>query len=345
MAASGTQLFAAAVTRFAGTDPAVGPALRTRVEEIATDVDAPLRVGVVGRTGSGRRTVGRALACAGLAVVDPGPAAELTVRVLVEVPKPEDLAALRSRCRPDLLVLNKADLTGLRPGGPVETAVRRCRRLAARTGVPVEPMVALAAVAALSPGVVDDTAVAALRVLTEHPADLGSPDAFLAGEHRLSAGLRARLLAQLDLFGIAHAVVTLRAHPDAGPGGVRRALRAAGRIDQVLAALRLAGAVPRYRRIAAAVTELRSAALADPDLGDALAGFLAGPDVLAARAAAAAEVLRVAGVPVPDPARRSAWSAALEWQRYRRGPVGELHRCCAEDLVRDALGRLSAGAP
>ena len=347
-------MFADALARCAATEPALPADRRGDLIDLADRLRAPLTVAVRGRPGVGRRTVARALACAGVRTVDRG--AELVVRVLAEVPKPEDLAALAGPDRPGLLILNKADLTGFRPGGPVAAAARHCVRLAASTGVPAEPMVALVAVAAdgLAGGWPDDPdsgALAALRVLVTAPADLSSPDAFLAGAHPLSARVRAGLLERLDLFGIAHAVVALRTDPAAGGTEVCAALRRAGRIEPVIAALARAGATPMYRRVAAATARLRELACGDPDAEDAVAGFLAGDDAVAARAAAAAAVLASAGLTVesgaadperperPEPGLR----AALRWRRYRDGPLDALHRDCAGDLVRAALRPAPAG--
>ena len=135
---TGLQRFAATLTeRFAGLPP---PA----VTELADRLTAALRVSVTGRPGVGRRTVAAVLnRAAGIRVTDAD--AEVRIRVLAEVVKPEDAAALGSR--PDLLILNKADLAGLRAGGPMAAAARDCAEITARTGIPAAPMVALASIA------------------------------------------------------------------------------------------------------------------------------------------------------------------------------------------------------
>lgn len=100
------------------------------------------------------------------------------------------------------------------------------------------------------------------------------------------------------------------------------------------------GAAPvRYRRILAAWPSLTAMA-AEPG-GEPLAGLLASDEVVLARMDAAAEVLRQAGMPVPQPPPARQLRAAIGWQRYARGPVSELHACCAADLARGAL-RLAA---
>ena len=174
---TGLQRFAATLTeRFAGLPP---PA----VTELADRLTAALRVSVTGRPGVGRRTVAAVLnRAAGIRVTDAD--AEVRIRVLAEVVKPEDAAALGSR--PDLLILNKADLAGLRAGGPMAAAARDCAEITARTGIPAAPMVALAALAGLDESILDDEAVAALRALTGEPVALTSPDAFLDDDAALT---------------------------------------------------------------------------------------------------------------------------------------------------------------
>ena len=84
---TGLQRFAATLTeRFAGLPP---PA----VTELADRLTAALRVSVTGRPGVGRRTVAAVLnRAAGIRVTDAD--AEVRIRVLAEVVKPEDAAAL-----------------------------------------------------------------------------------------------------------------------------------------------------------------------------------------------------------------------------------------------------------
>ncbi|OKH62724.1 hypothetical protein EB73_27200, partial [Mycobacterium sp. SWH-M3] len=92
----------------------------------------------------GARTVAHALTGCGMRVVDGR--ADVAVLVVTEVAKPEDraeIARLQAADQPVLMVLNKADLAGSGPGGPVATARRRAGELRALTGVPVAPMVAL----------------------------------------------------------------------------------------------------------------------------------------------------------------------------------------------------------
>ncbi|PIB77295.1 hypothetical protein CQY22_002580 [Mycolicibacterium brumae] len=310
--------------------------MRSRLAQIERELRAPLRVAVDGRAGVGRATVAQALAAGDLEVVAGD--AELRVRVLAEVVKPED----RADAAPDLLVWNKADLSGVRGGGPVALAMRRCAELTAATGLPAEPMVALVALGA---DALDAPMLDALTTLAGDPADLRTPDGFLAGPHRVPATVRARLLETLDMFGIAHAVVAMRAGEDAD--GVRVALRAASRVDEVLAAAHAAAAPAYFRRAQAAVWGLRALALGDAGLSDAVAGWLAGPAALAGLRAVAAAVLRAdvgAGGPTGGlpggPLER-----ARHWQAYAAGPVDELRRACAAELVRAELAAHAAGLP
>nr|MDT0523058.1 hypothetical protein [Streptomyces sp. DSM 41633] len=99
-----------------------------------------------------------ALTGTGREIADTG---DVAVLVIAEVLKPEDealLAELTGAGRPAIVVLNKADLAGSGPGGPVATAHRRASRLQKPAGVPVVPMVALLALAStrtLPPHLVD----------------------------------------------------------------------------------------------------------------------------------------------------------------------------------------------
>ena len=292
------------------------------LERLAGDLDAPLLVGVRGRSGAGVRTVVRALQAAGIVVCAPDVAPEIEVRVVVETLTGEDIAAL-SGGRPAVVVLNKADLVGFTGAGPMAAAVVRSRELRRRTGLPVVPLSALVAVAALDPAGLDDCLIDGglldpLRSLADGPA-------------RLSARVRGLLLARLDLFGIANAVAALRSGADRM--AVRAVLRRVSGVDAVCAEIDRAAAPVRYRRIRSVLDELTGMG-ARPG-GARLADFLAGDDVVLARMAAAAEVLSVAGMPVPravDPLRM-----AIEWQRYSAGPVSALHGSCGRDLTRGAL--------
>lgn len=301
----------------AGAATLASPAL----ERLAGDLDAPLRIGVRGRPGAGVRTVVRALQAAGMTVCAPDSAPnvapELEVRVVVETFTAEDLAAL-SGGRPTVVVLNKADLIGFTGAGPMVAAVSRCRELRRRTGLPVVPLSALVALAALDPAGLDDGLIDPLRALAGGPAQLSAP-------------VRGRLLTRLDLFGIATAVAALRDGADRI--AVRAALRRVSGVDTICAEIDRAAAPVRYRRMRAVLTELTG--MSAGPAGARLAQFLAGDDVVLARMAAAAEVLAAAGMPIPragDPLRM-----AIDWQRYSAGPVSELHRWCGLDLSRGAL--------
>ncbi|MEI7716940.1 MAG: hypothetical protein WCI78_12765, partial [Mycobacterium sp.] len=193
--------FAGELMRFAVAHP------DPLVTAIAARVAAPLRVDVCGRRGVGRATVARALDRAGPAAnfsvtgTEPGGAADVVVYVTAEVVKPEDTEAIGA-ARRVVAVLNKADLVGSLAGdpdtrgGPVEAARRRCAELAAVVGVPLEPMIAPLAVAAL--GDLDGACWAALRTLATHPGVAaclaGSRADFLTAPTPVPAGERLRLL-------------------------------------------------------------------------------------------------------------------------------------------------------
>lgn len=291
-------------------------------------VAAPLRVAVQGRDGVGRGTVVSALALAGVAVTPDDAAADVHVVVIAETLKPEDHAMLRSD-RPALVVLNKADLTGFGADGPLTLAHRRAAGYRALTGVPTVPMVALLAVADL-----DGELISALHTLVSQPAELTSTDAFVLSPHLLPRNVRLRLLDALDRFGIAHAVVAI------GEGTATAALpdllRRLSQIDRVVAHIEAAAAPVRYRRVLAAMAELRSLAMRSGD--SELADFLSSDETILTVMAAAVEVVEAAGVRVEtgDDAA-SHLRRAVRWRRYSRGPVDTLHRSCGADISRGSL--------
>ncbi|SBS76790.1 conserved hypothetical protein [uncultured Mycobacterium sp.] len=286
-------------------------------------VELPVRVKVAGRTGCGERTVTRVLRGAGVVIADPQASADLDIYVLAETLKPEDRRALTESPGPVVAVLNKADLAGFGGPGPVATATAHCRRLGDLTGVPFYPLAGLAAVAAVDGTVIDDELVDALRALTTDPADLGSTDRFTVTAHRLPHAIRQRLLTQLDLFGIAHGVLALRNGADRA--GLVAALRRASAVDGLLGGIHAAAAPVRYRRL----TEAHAAEF--PAAGEMDAH-------VAARMAAAIEVVRAAGMPVDGGVTAAAHlRRAIIWQRYSRGPVSRLHRCCGADIARGSL--------
>lgn len=319
------------LTRFAAqTGDAAVPAAVERLT-------VPLAVAVRGRAGVGRRTVAAALTAAGVQALDHPESVqpEVTVLVTAETLKPEDRAVLTAVDGPALVVLTKADRTGLGGAGPIDQARRRAAQLQAMTGVPTVPMVGLLAAVRL-----DAELLAALRVLTTAPADLTSTDAFRHADHVLDTAVRARLLATLDRFGIAHAVLALSRGAD--PAGLPALLRRVSGVDEMLAQLHTVSAAVRYRRIRAAVADLRAHAVR---CGDArLSEFLTGDAVVLAVMAAAEEVVQAAGVTVePGSDRAGRLRRAVFWHRYGRGPVGALHRACAVDICRGALRLVDSG--
>jgi len=316
--------FADALARLAGSADPAG-----RLAQISQRAAAPLRVAVHGRRGVGVPTVRAALVAAGIDVVDDA-GADVDVLVIAEVAKPED--AVRSAT---LVVLNKADLSGFGPGGPIAVAQRRCAQLADLAGTPTEPMVALLAVAAMDYSVLDAQLLGALRTLVDEPADLRTPDGFVSGAHRLAPPLRRRLIETLDLFGIAHSVVILR-DDGAGAGAreVRAALRRVSHIDEVIRRIDAVAVEARYRRMLGVLDDLQVLAVTDRQI----AAFLAADDTVLARMSAAVDVVEGVGLtvdPCDDPAAHL--HRALHWRRYGGGPVTDLHRACAADIARGSL--------
>lgn len=275
--------------------------------------------------------VASALAGVGLEVAEDG---DVTVLVIAEVLKPEDealLAELSRAGRPAVVVLNKADLAGSGPGGPVATAHRRARLLQQRAGTAVVPMVALLAVAGeLPPHLLD-----ALRLLADEPADLTSVDAFVAGGHGVPPAVRTELLEHLDRFGIAHTTLALSRGAD--PGSLPGLWRRLSEVDRLVAAIDAAAAPVRYRRVRWAVAELR--AVGGPKVGR----FLAADDTVIAVMAAAVDVVQAEGLTVdPGDDRQAHLCRARRWRYYRDGPVNALHRRCGDDIVRGSLRLLGA---
>jgi hypothetical protein len=322
----GHQIFVDALTRFAERrgDARLTPVIRR--------LTAAPRVAVRGRNGVGVRTVTEALHGAGVSVTPDVCAADLHVVVIAEAPKPEERAMLAAVDRPALAVLNKADLSGFAEGGPLARAHRRAADYRAQTGVPVVPMVAVLAVAKL-----DAELVGALRVLVREPADLSTTDAFAGTEHRVPAHIRRRLLATLDRFGIAHAVLALSEGVD--DAELEPMLRRLSEVDRVVAQLAATAAPLRYQRVRAALTELQ--ALAAQSREERLMAFLSTDETVLAVMAAAVDVVEAAGMTVDrgdDPAAHL--RRAVQWRRYSRGRADALYRSCGADICRGSLRML-----
>jgi hypothetical protein len=316
------QIFVDALRRFAqdSRDP--------RLTSIIRRLTAPIRVAVRGRKGVGRATVAAALTAARVSV-SPGSAADVDVLVIAEALKPEDRALIGGSGRPVVVVLNKADLTGFGAGGPVALAHQLAARCRGLTGLPTVPMVAL-----LADVVLTDDLVGALQTLRSQPADLTSTDAFTEAPHPLPRELRGHLLGALDRFGIAHAVLALDrgVSADSLPDHLRRL----SQLDRVVEHVHAASAPLRYRRLRAAVHELRALAAQSGDT--LLADLLVTDDSVLATMSAAVDVVEAAGVSVErddDPAAHL--RRAVHWQRYGSGPVDALHRACAADISRGSL--------
>jgi hypothetical protein len=317
-----------------------GELCRAGLTALGRRVTAAPLVAVHGRPGVGVTTVRAALSLAGLKLaglklvgLDLADGADVDVLVLAEVVKPEDLGVPAT-----LAVLNKADLSGFGPGGPIAAAERRCAEVTGRLGAPTVPLVALLTVAALDAAVVDDELLAALRVLVDEPADLRSPDGFVACDHPLPRVVRQRLVDVLDLFGIAHGVVVLR-RADAGAPEVRAALRQISRIDEMVHRLTVLAAEAYYRRVRTVVDELSAMAVTDAGIAE----FLAADDTVLAQMAAAVDAVEAVGMRV-DPAddADAHLRRAVHWRALAAGPLAAVYLDCATVIARGSL-RLLAG--
>jgi hypothetical protein len=315
----------------------------SRCAAIADRLAAPLRVAVSGRRGVGRSTVAHALARAGgvgkTITVTPPPEADIDVYVLAEVVKPEDREAIAAAGRPVLAVLNKADLiataeSGRYPHEPASAARRHCARLAdlpGFTGLPIEPVVGVLAVATLD-DLVNDALWVALQQLAIQPADLSSADSFVAGDHPLPADLRRRLLETVDVFGVTAALAAIRR--GATRAQTRVLLRRLSCIDDVIDEIGTVGAQVHYQRVLDAVADLETLAVSDCRVGE----FLSRDETVLARMTAAVNVVEAAGMRVDRCDSAAGYlRRAVGWQRYSRGPVSGIHRACGADIVRGSL--------
>jgi hypothetical protein len=355
----GLQEFAAVLQEFATTAP------RLRLTQVIRRLRGPVRIAVHGRSGVGRSTVTGVLRRAGLAIAPDAARADVRVLVIAEGLKPEELvmpvtadarsdgatadarsdggtADARSNGATDpplLIVLNKADLTGSAGDGAMANAHRRAADVRALSGAPTVPLVGL--LAETADGVLDHELVVALRTMVTEPADLTSVDAFIAADHTVSSDVRERLLAGLDRFGIAHAVVALAR--GAEPTDLPALFRNVSNVDALLAALRSVAAPVRYGRLRSALAELKALAVQFDDRR--LSALLTSDAVVLAAMTAAVDVVEADGVTVDVRDDATAHlGRARHWRRYGSGPVNALHRNCSADIVRGSI-RLLDGPP
>jgi hypothetical protein len=321
----GLQAFAALVEEFAGTSPDL------RLTQLIARLRRPVRVAVQGRSGVGRGTVSTVLRRRGVPIAPDADHADVRVLVIADGLKPEDRVTPVTD-PPTLIVLNKADLAGSARGGAVGNAQRRAAEVRALTGAPTVPLVGLLAEAAGA--TLDDEMVGALRTMVTEPADLTSVDAFTAADHPVGRDVRERLLARLDRFGIAHAVVALaRGTP---PADLPALFDDVSNVAAVTAALRSVEAPIRYRRLRSARIEITSLAM---QFGNRRLDALMSSDAVALTAmTVAVDVVETDGVAVDAGDDAGAHLArARQWRRYGSGPVNALHRDCSADIVRGSL--------
>jgi hypothetical protein len=300
------------------------------LRRVADRLAQPVSVAVTGRDGVGRDRVTTALRRRGIRVCADG---EVCVLVVAEAVKPEDLATARAAGRPVLVLLTKADLAGAGAAGPIAVARVRAADVQRRTGIPAVPVVGLLA-ALRSPGDLGDDLVAALRRFCTEPPNLTSVDAFVDDPHPVDRDVRLRLLARLDRFGIAHAVLALKEGCD--PETLPAHLARVGNVDEVMAALDAVAAPVRYRRMRGVIAELGCLAV---ELDDGALSELLVSDVTAmATMTAAVDVVVAAGLSVDcGDTAADHLARARRWRRYGRGPVTAVHRQCSADIVRGSL--------
>lgn len=327
MTRQGQIIFADELARFAAETA------DEQIMTLAQRVAAPISVAVTGRPGVGTATVADALRSVGVAVCDGSATADVVVVVIAEVIKPEDLAAVAAAPGPAVVVLNKADLCGFGRGGPMAVAEARAERFRRLAGVRTVPMIAHLAVAT-----VDAESLAALAIMSQEPADLSSVDRFVDSDHLLPRAVRDQLLQTLDVFGIAHAVVTSRTHGESVAARLPALLRRLSRVDVVAEHVTAAAAEVLYRRGREAMAELERLAVGD----DRVARFLSSDDVVIARMAAAVDVVQAAGLTVDtDDDAGSHVRRAVRWRNYSRGPVSMTHHDCGTDIARGSLRLLA----
>ncbi len=303
----------------------------SRCAAIAERLATPLWVAVSGRAGVGRGTVAHALARAGelrgsITVTSRRSDADLHVHVVAEVVKPEDRALIGATALPVLTVLTKADLIatteiGRHRQGPTSAARSRCLQLSTRTGIAIEPLVGILAVATLD-NQVDDAVWAGLQALAS-----GMP---------VAPPVRRRLVDVLGVFGVAQATAAIRR----GSSRVETVtlLRGLSCIDEVVDAIEALGAQVRYQRLLDAVADLETLAVTHPRVSE----FLSRDDTVVARMMAAVDAVEAGGSTVDRGDSADAHlRRAIVWRRDQ--PVAGLRRACHADIVRGSL-RLWADA-
>lgn len=311
-----------------------GPRRDPRVAAVERLLRAPVSVAVHGREGVGRGAVASSLRALGAAVAGPGLAADIDVLVVADTITEEDRTFVAAQSNPSVLVLNKADLGGAGPGGPVRAAAAQAGRLEALLRLPVVPMVALLTLVRI-----DDDDVAALRTLVGTPADVSSVDAFVSCPHPLPAEVRRALIDRLDRFGLAHAILAVS--DGAGADEVAARLHIASGADAVRGAIGRAATVVGYLRCCTAVRILRALAAERDD--ERLAAWIDGDEVVFAVMTAAVGVVEATGAAVDRGDDIGAHTRrALRWQGLAQGPLDALHRRCAADIARGSLRLVEA---
>lgn len=251
--------------------------LRRRVD----DLHGPLRVAVVGRFGTGRDTLARALRrCFDVTPIGPGDDAtdaDAWLHVLAGWARPDDLVAIeRLDPRRSLVVLGKADSLGSWPA-----ARRRAAECAELLGRPVVALMPLLAVADLHEDDLDFLATLARSGESVPPMQAMFIDA--GGPHqRLS---RISLLRSLDAYGIACAISLFANGPIAADDlaeqlDARSGLRA---LTEALDEIADRASRLRLRRVADELELLAAQGMLRDEVEHLLAGSMLAGSVEAAR--------------------------------------------------------------
>ncbi|CAM2899738.1 hypothetical protein [Skermania piniformis] len=333
-----------------GRDPDAPGEWLTRLRGAVAEFARPATVQLVGRAGSGRTSIVRALdlsADAELAPIDdptvpagPRPDADVVLHVVADAMQPGDRHLLTDRPTASrLIVLNKADAVGPNPAA----ALDRCAEYAARTGVPALPLVAAVA-ARLSAIGVPSADLAEFRALAA--SGRPAPDATVA-EHPL--------LTHWQPFGVGCALTVLRHDPAATADRLHQVLEAASGVRAVRRTLRNLterAAALRGGQLLDELDRLAALTAAGPDgpARDALDTFRRGPiaariGLLAGLAAAAIAASRSAGRPeqhvaehpftlVDPPDAATALAAAQHWRTVARSADSAAMRRAAERVHR-----------
>ena len=222
-------------------------ALRRAVD----DLQGPLRVAVVGRFGTGRDTVARALRQSyDVSPIGPGDDADdadAWLHVLSGWPRPDDVATIADLDpRRSLVVLGKADSLGSWPAARDRAA--QCTASLGRAVVPVMPLLAVPDLR------MDDIDfMAAMAAAGEQVPPMQAEFLDAGGPHQRLQ--RLSLLRRLDAYGIASALALLRGGPLTAEELAARLHQRSG-LDALADPLTEFASLAEHRRVRRVVDEL-----------------------------------------------------------------------------------------